>query len=155
MYLRNRDHISQFSEKAGMFFFSVQGMLLCNIPYHWKNCHHFFPIFHVYPSQLYPCLDMKHLWPFAVVFWNKVHNRWKLSFKRQNWCSKFVACCTSVHLFIPDAHSTHWVCRKQFTRKSTSKFTSKSPFRDMLELSRVCKILNRIKFLLKSHLRLC
>lgn len=142
-----------------MFFFPVQGMLLCNTPHRWKKNFVTISCFvsYIYLSQLYPCLDMKHLWPFAVVFWNKVHSRWKLSFKRQNWCSKFVACCTSVHLFIPDAHSTDWVCREQFTRKSTSKFTSKSPFRAILELSRVWpkiyKFPSSLKFILKWHRR--
>lgn len=108
-----------------MFFFSpVQCMLLCN------TSHVFFPYF-LHSSLL--ALSMfgyeASVTFLLSCFWNKLHSRRKLSFKRQDWCSKFVACCTSVHLFIPDAHSTAWVCREQFTRKSTSKFTSNSLFR--------------------------
>lgn len=141
-----------------MFFFSVQGMLLCNtltLLGKKKKCPHFFPIFYVSSCELYPCLVMKHLWPLAVVFWNELQSRWKLSFKRQYWCSKFVACCTSVHLFIPDAHSSDWVCREQFTRKSTSKFTSKSPFRAVLELRSVGPKLYKFPhgLFLKRHMK--
>lgn len=156
MELRNCDHIVHWESQNVLFFCAGYGlvqyaillkkMVTISSPFCFYN----------YPMQLYPCFDMKHLWPLAIMFWNELHSRWKLSFKRQDRCCKCVACCISVHLFIPDAHSTDWVCREQFSRKSTSRFTRKSPFRDILELSKVWpklyKFLNSFKLLLKCHM---